>query len=352
MSSPPSNSSADLTRSSSKRHNDGSRILNSQPSSGTAANLGGCRVVDITGDFAKVVSDPTQYVAIVIPRSLLPSVGALIEKATFSLDPELTRNTEPPHASTEEDHSKFLREFAELKDDMIANLRKCNEEELIRQVGQKEYDEFKTHRKELTKWYSTCQHLKSRLTNPSTTNQFLKMRYYISPAVEDTGVKDSCLNRIKSTKDCMESTLTHSVLNKASSLNVGISCSFLTCMSDPVRAKLFMKALRVVLKVNGEWNSRPDGNQRPFRRRGDTEDHGAPPRRPFRNTYRRRFTTRDDEDFPPPRRQRFNYRRFKRRPTLYTEQDDVFVEENNFAENYREERGRPFRRPRRQYRRF
>lgn len=332
MSSPSDNVTVEPNRLSSKRHNDGSKILGTNPNSSTAANSSGCRVIEMNGDFAKVVSDPTRYVAIIVPRSLLSSIGALIDKANKTLDSDpIEVNNEPQQDSIQDDCSKFLKEFAELKETMVSSLHKCNEDELKQQVGQTEYDLFKAHRKELTKWYSTCQHLKSKLTSPSASNHFLKMRYNISPAVEDTGVRDSCLNKIKSTKDSMETALTHSVLSKATSLNDSVKGFFLAYNSDSEQIKPFMKALRVVLKNNGEWKSRPDRNSRPLRRQGNRGGRWFPPRRFPNNTektQRRRLTTRDDEDFPPPRRQNFTYRRFKRRPTNFTEDDEVFTEED------------------------
>jgi hypothetical protein len=333
------------SRPSSKRHNDGSKITATNPNSAAA----GVNIVDIDIDISKLVDNPTRYAAIIVPKSLLPSINALIERASTKIDDAPSSfHIEGDETCLEDKQSQFLQDFGKLKNDMVAALEKFNEDDLKQKVGQRDFEQFKIYRKDLTKWFNTCQHLKNRLTHSSTSNQFLKMRYDISPAVEDAGVKDSCLNKLKHTRESLESTLTHSVVNKALDLNETAKATFISCQFDKEADKILMKALRVVLRVNGERGPRrgqdPKYDPSVARRRWRGEGNRPRPRREFKQSYRRRFSSRYERQFPPLRRQNFSYRRFKRRSSHFQEDDDdVFENDDEGQRPFRPFRRRTFR---------
>jgi hypothetical protein len=78
--------------------------------------------------------------------------------------------------------SEFLLAFNESKDLMVENLHRYEESYLKQKVTQKDFDDFKRYRRTLTKWYSTCQRLKNKLTETTRSNEYLKMQFSISPA--------------------------------------------------------------------------------------------------------------------------------------------------------------------------
>lgn len=326
------------------------RRLNDSSSQASTNPNNAIETIDIAGDLHEVVDDSTKYVALIVPKSLLPAIKAFLEQATVSdvshkksHQAEVHHIDDIPVETLEEKQSKFLKDYGELSDGMFSTLRGYQEDELKQKVPTKDFESFKNHRRELTKWFNTCQHLKNRLINSSQSNQFLKMRYDISPAVEDSGARDSCIKKLKNVKDSCESTLTHSVLDKAINLNDGVKGFFSMCEGNPADEKLFMKAFRVVSRTNRRFDAPPKTFRNPstrFTRNGDFRNRQ---RKSFRPPFRKRVYTRNEDldDFPPPRRQNFNYRRFKRRPTYYQEDDDVF-DDNDNDQPFR--RSRPFRR--------
>ena len=325
------------------------------------------RIVPCNTDLSAMFVDQTQYVAIILPKTMQIAFETFLKEFSkkamentqvINLDTEDANDSanKEQESDLESRKQKFLDVYGELKHDLSETLKSFPERELIRDLPQKQFNDFKEHRRKFTKWYVTCQHLANKLANESPSNKYLKTKISYSPAVKDSGIRDSCTAQIHDTEKKCETRLTIDVLSTAQRLCTDIADTFHFAVGHEAEGdtnlKLMMKALRVVLRshkylerTRNFYDTR-DPEYRPMR----TGRSNYPPRRDYhrgnnynrRPTYPYRDTTRDGrtfqyprdtyyrsnyaQDYPRPRHQEYDYRRFKRRPASFDE-DDVFDED-------------------------
>lgn len=343
-----------------KRHDDGST------KSGTSA----VRFLPITADFGTLNIDQTQYIAMVIPKSMQTVFETFFKDLAkksheASLQPIQIDDDEDVEPSDVEpvdvasptvlanQQQSFLKDFGNLKQTLRNKLLGVSDTELKKDVPSSAFNDFRELRKRLTKWFVTCQHLANKLANNTASNRYIKTTLSFSPAVKDSGIKEACTAKIHKTEAVCEKRLTDKVLQLAIMLNNEITGTAEAEEHHVERWHVFLKAFRVVLRANRYlWAHDIEHSRRPQRFAPRNRDFGNRPpmqnRRPAREWRRR--TSRFSEDqyeqnYPPPRRTFYtNYRRYKRQPN-YQEETDDDVFEPQYEETVRNNQYRPYRRP-------
>lgn len=345
-----------------RRESDGGNPSKKLDDGGHKSGLANVRFMPCNADLSGLFIDQTQYVAIIMPKTMQPAFETFLKEFNKKLSEaaqtiDLTdRDDVEPVDSVEIKQQKFLVEYGDLKQKMTDTLRSFTETDLKRDVPKAQYETFRDYRKKLTKWYSTCQHLVNKLTSESASTRYLKTNLSFSPAVKDSGLREACTAKMRNTEKTCENQLTDNVLVSSAHLNDDILSLYqnLLIATDDSDLKLLMKAFRVVTRVNRfltePMSERLDDDRRPVRRRNTFRRNNRTFYGNRRNLSTRRQSSRRDDDqydadYPPLRRNNFNYRRFKRRSTNHDDEvdddDNVFERRND---NFRRNNNRSFRR--------
>lgn len=325
-----------------KRHDDGAR----------KTSISDVRFLPCNADFSNLDVDHTQYIAMVIPKSMQTAFEIFLkdffhknspQHSTVDLTNENDVELDDSQTSTESLQQKFLKDFGGVKNKLNEKLESFQESDLKRDVSNEQFETFRNYRKKLTKWYVSCQHLANKITSNSASSRYMKTTVSFSPAVNDSGLKQSCTAKIRKTEKTCEQTLTDHVLSVATALNDEVFTLLCKCIADADRSflKMLVKAYRVVTRANRyltkQAESRDNDFDRPtrqFRNRRRSFHYNRERRnfhrQPNRRQPYRRQNNRYESDFPPLRRENYNYRQFKRRPNFSDrvdtdDDDDVFV---------------------------
>lgn len=301
------------------------------------------RTQSLPGNLSHVIGDPSKYKAIIVPTELAPIIEKLCQDLlqkyiqdknkviTNEQDDEVFTRQEPD----EDIQSTFLNEFESARRFFDNALKKTNEKTLIENVETDQFDKFKIARTLLTKWYVTGAHLQRKLKGNSDSNKYLKVNFDFSVAISDSSLKEKCTSKLLNTKKLIERSLTTSVLEKAIYLNAEARALW-----DKTPKNIFLKAYRVVSKANKHlFNLQQNERPKPQNKTQNyyNKNNKDPPRRDLYNKYQwdsrrprfesNRYSYREDnrrdyeEEYPPPRHDNYNYRRYKRQPSHGTEDD-------------------------------
>lgn len=306
----------------------------------------------LSGSIQRLAGDPNIYKAIIVPIELVPVIEKLLNELLTKMEKDKQRVIEieedeevlNPPSSFEEDKTSFINDFGSLRRQFDVTLKKVNEKTLIEDVPSEHFERFKSARKTLTRWYVTGAHLHNKIKGETQSNNYLKVNFDYSVAVTDTSLKQKCTTKLLSTKRALENSLTSSVLERAKKLN-----SEARTLLENDHVNITLKAYRVVLKANRNIfnsshneqrinNKNFNNNYKNYNtKRGPPNHKGRDPYRKYdwnneRNhfesyNYRKPYHSNNDgrkydEDFPPPRRDSHNYRRYKRQ--LASEEEDDY----------------------------
>lgn len=250
-------------------------------------------------------------------------------------------STHSVNTSLSEKANSFATDFKKLKSSFSVEVSKFSDTALTDKLEHDEFLMFKDIRAKLTKWYRVSQHLANKIDHPSTSNDYLKLSYNFSPAVNDTTIKNQCVKDLSDLKHNVESHLTESVVDTATTLQSDVHQLFSSTFStgDSKDRLIICKAMRTVfrgnrdLQYNGQsrryrnYNQHRDGGQT-YPKRFAREDRYHDRPRPFHEGYDRPRTFHDhgfqrdshyDEDFPAYDPS-VNTRRKR-----YVEDDEVFT---------------------------
>ena len=343
-----------------KRHESTSSLSNDIRIVPLSSNLGGLSI-----------SEPANFVACIIPKSLITVFEKIlketIEKGLATQQVNTQLQSEDQEFESDIHSTEFIHDFETVKESFTNKLSSLSDQELQQEVPRGKFNVFKDYRRRLTKWYVTGHHLRNKLTSPSYTRKFVKLRTSFSPAISNESTKQVVLSKLKKTEDRCETLLTENVIQSAFDLNKEALDLFKQAdeNSDSSLIKILLKAYRSISRkykyltrsdnttnynddIRGRgpphqqrtfYRRRPHFDDRYARRVSDTDSHtGRYNRYPRRENdiddfserehqYPRRDYQRYHQDYPPLRNRNTNYRRYKRNPH-YDERDcdsdDVF----------------------------
>ena len=296
---------------------------------------------------------PPDYVSFVFHKDLLPSVTRFFEAMTQDMTNKSRLGMDEPRAdpktTVDSKTREFLNDFTHLKEDLMTNLHEYSDSDLKKEVNSDNFQTFKEQRKILSRWYICGQHLLKKLTSESTAKSYLTLNPHFSPAVRDDAVKSNTLSTIEKCRKNLEDDLTEHVLDKALSLTRDVRSMYETTAvndrSTEVANKILMKAFRVVMRTNQHLEGQHEEHSysRPIRGTSARIDFESSRNRVF--SHRRRRGTFHD-DYPPVRRENYDYRRFKRRPRNWRRPSRNFedFENEDDDEVFHPPRRPPFRR--------
>jgi hypothetical protein len=251
-----------------------------------------------------------------------------------------------PEPLTNSDVQKKITELLEtheqFKGKLFENLRKFSETQLKENTKTRtEYNTFRDVRKELNKWYISCQLIKKNLSNEQNSNSYhyLKADISYSQAVVD----DHVLQKVRSD---LQQTLQQADLRlKLASIehNIAKVDKLSNLLADSNNSLVFAKSFKGVLKVHRNLNDKFlfKPRRQPIRYEHRTDKHDLPPRHTERlrtdgeRRHAERFhTDYDTQELPPRHTDRFR----KEFPSLRTDAEaetDEEVFENQPRRSYR-----------------
>jgi hypothetical protein len=187
-----------------------------------------------------------------------------------------------------------------LKDKMVTNLRKFSEHDLKNNTKtQQEYQEFKEIRKNLNKWYISCQIVKKNMasTEQINKNHYLNVQWNYSQAVVNDAKLKQLDNNFKQNIIQTDLTLKQASLESNITLIDKLTASF----SDGTKDLLYAKAFKGIIKSHKNLADNVLFRRRPNRPNQPTSR--AVPNYHTRRVAREdivppRHTERYDEEFP------------------------------------------------------
>ena len=319
------------------------------------------------------------YVCVIIPKESLDDLKDLLSKSLdkskkghsiITADPAQPSAEEPQTEEIRHLSRKFLSEFEVVNQAAMEHNMTFPDSSLKKDLPTEDFQQYRHFRKELTTWFTTCQHLENKLRSPtSDSNKYLKINFNFSPAVKNDDFKQKMTDTIIKTAENIEKKCTVDILNKAIALNATVESFF---ENENISKKLFFaKAIRTVYKSNRHlFHNRPrivsykrqpkqyQQTHRQYHRQpaNPTEEHTK-----FTERRRQRQTRfsysdrhrpshrsyRDDEEYPEIQNVDHDYRRYKRDrkdPQYWhsrreyhmdLESDDDVFSDNNFRSDFR-----------------
>jgi len=249
--------------------------------------------------------------------------------------------------------AELMEIHEDFKDKLFQNLRKYSETQLKENTRTRtEYNAFRDMRKELNKWFISCQLIKKNLANEqnSSSYHYLKADLSYSPAVVDDHV-------FKQVKDDLQQSLEQADLHlKLASVehNIHKVDKLNKLLADSNNSLIFAKAFKGVLKVHKNLGDRTlfkprrlprNPIQRPrneTRKNTDKDDLPARHTERFRNDfpplYRESETELDEDVFEDQTRRPHQYepRVFRRNNHVaYRQRRDKYEPEISFRNDHR-----------------
>jgi len=340
----------------------------------------------------KAVTNPSDYVHIMIPRTLEEAFRAFL--TTFK---QATTNvTRPEEISTGTDTStnisegEFIQEFDKILKSMLGFLKNMIHSQIIRNLDEDDLSKFKEYRSLITQWYSSCLHFKRNLLKVPQDRNFISLDAIFSPSVASEKVKNFCNKEVAALKTKLESEVASDLLRILSSRNSDMG-SLWSNMGEKDKF-LFGKAFRAVLLNNREiskdflmyipknhefkaasgrkpnWGQRPQGNFKPsyrqqrldgnhnrhsFRDGNDRHRGERDEGRYYREDSRGYYGYQRDRDIEGERRERPYYDRdqdyerdFPEIDRNYHQKKSRYADKDHVGQDYRrysDRDGRPWR---------
>ena len=230
--------------------------------------------------------DPDDYVIVCIPKGLANSLQTFLDKSAKTLD-GLNIKTPGAVINDEEEDSafhtnlsdEFRTTFSSLKSEFSNLMSKYKDTDLVKDVKPELLQDFKKIRSTLSRWFSSGQHLANKLAKPlSHTNDYIKLGYNFSPAVQDDDLKNDITRKIQTLKSTCETLLTDSVVDSARRKNYDATeiINKSLASNDPDFKFLVAKTYRCIVRNNQHlthskpWVKRPPRQQIP-------QDFNRPP---------------------------------------------------------------------------
>lgn len=279
--------------------------------------------------FSKFNVDPKNYVFMLVPRSLANTLSEFLDNcgADIALHKHRLIPSDDDDVFDNDTSEAFKLKFANLKSDMINFSHKYKEDDLKKDVVESLFDNFKSIRTKLSKWFVPADHLANRLSSPSESNKCLKLSYDIAPNVKDDKLKRCVIEKLTRFKNSLENELLESVLG----INIE-RCSEIENLFNEIQSTdnpdsklLFAKAFRGLLVNKSVYNARNKRHPRQPDYNNHAPSHNNSRRKSYRNTRQPEYLH-DERSYAHDNDRERRYMKDER--PLYRDYDDRYQNRN------------------------